>query len=284
MKKAFLTWAFFLFAWTLNVHALTVSVPEQVGQGEPFWVEVSSEQKPLSINISWMDKNVDYPVDLPGEQRILLGAGLEHKGRFPLNIVFDLPDEILRKNFHVNVVEKDYPVQHLTLPESMVTPPQEVLDRIARERDLTLAALNTLTEHRFWSEKFVRPVPGEVSSPFGVRRFLNNQPRAPHRGVDFRGPEGTPVKAMDAGKVILTGEFYYGGRTVIVDHGLGLHTVYMHLSEIRINQGEQISKGDLVGTVGMTGRATGPHLHLGVYILGQAVDPMFLITEQINLQ
>lgn len=284
MKRAFLTWVFFLFAWTLNVHALTVSVPDQVGQGEPFWVEVSSEQKPLSINISWMDKNIDYPVDLPGKQRILLGAGLEQKGRFPLNLVFNLPDEILRKNFHVNVVEKDYPVQHLTLPESMVTPPQELLDRIARERDLTLDALNTLTEHRFWSEKFVRPVPGEVSSPFGVRRFLNNQPRAPHRGVDFRGPVGTPVKAMDAGKVILTGEFYYGGRTVIVDHGLGLHTVYMHLSEIRVNQVEQISKGDLVGTVGMTGRATGPHLHLGVYILGQAVDPMFLITEQINLQ
>lgn len=284
MKSAFLTWVFFLLAWTLNVHAMTVSVPEQVGQGEPFWVEISSEQKPLSMSITWMNKTVDYPVDLPGKQRILLGAGLEHEGIFPLNIVLDLSGEIVSKNLYVNVVEKDYPVQHLTLPESMVTPPQEVLDRIARERDLTLAALNTLTENRYWSEKFVRPVPGEVSSPFGVRRFLNNQPRAPHRGVDFRGPEGTPVKAVDAGKVILTGELYYGGRTVIVDHGLGLHTVYMHLSEIRVNQGEQISKGDPVGSVGMTGRATGPHLHLGVYVLGQAVDPMFLITEQINLQ
>ncbi len=284
MKSAFLTWVFFLFVWTLNVHAVTVSIPEQVGQGEPFWVEISSEQKPLSINVNWMDKVVEYPVDLPGKQRILLGAGLDHKGKYPLNIVFDFPEGVLDKSLHINIEEKNYPVQHLTLPESMVTPPQELIDRIVREREKTLAALNTLSKKRFWSDEFARPVPGEISSPFGVRRFLNQQPRAPHRGVDFRGPEGTPVKSLDAGVVILTGDFYYGGQTVIIDHGLGFQTVYMHLSKIKVNEKEQISKGDLVGLVGMTGRATGPHLHLGVYLLGEAVDPMFLLGGQFNLQ
>ncbi len=267
----------FVFAWVAAAHAVSVSAPQTVGQGEPFWVEINSEHKPLGISVIWMDRKVDYPVDLPGSQRILLGAGLDRSGDYPLELVFEMPEGTYSRSLNVRIADKDYPAQHLTLTESMVTPPQEVLARIAREREKTVAALNTLSSDRFWSEQFVRPVPGEVSSVFGLRRFLNEQPRAPHRGVDFRGPEGTPVKAMDTGRVILTGDLYFGGKTVIVDHGLGFQTVYMHLSEIKVNEGEYISQGDLVGLVGMTGRATGPHLHLGVYILGETVDPLYLL-------
>ncbi len=279
MKRIIFAVFLFVSAWALNAHAIGISTPEKVGQGEPFWVEIAWEQRPLGLTIVWMDKRVNYPVDLPGKQRILLGAGLDHQGNYPLEIIFDLPDGQLHKNMDISVVKKEYPVQRLTLPESMVTPPREVMDRIVRERDKIVAALNTLSSDRFWTEGFVRPVSGDVSSPFGVRRFLNDQPRSPHRGVDLRGPEGTPVKVMDRGKVILTGDFYYGGQTVIVDHGLGFNTVYMHLSKTMVNEGEYISKGDLVGLVGMTGRATGPHLHLGVYILGEAVDPLPLLEE-----
>jgi murein DD-endopeptidase MepM/ murein hydrolase activator NlpD len=275
----YLSGVFMVMAWCISAHAITVSIPEEVGQGEPFWVEISSEQKPLNIAIDWMDKLVDYPVDLPGKQRALLGAGLDHKGKYPLEVIIDLPQGPVNKSLYVNIVEKDYPVQRLTLPESMVTPPQEVIDRIIYELEKTTTALNTLNNDRYWSGEFIRPVPGSVSSPFGVRRFLNDQPRSPHRGVDFRGPEGTPVKAMESGKVILAGDLYYGGQTVIVDHGLGLQTVYMHLSKTLTSEGEYISRGDLVGLVGMTGRSTGPHLHLGVYILGEAVDPMYLLGE-----
>ncbi len=268
-----------MFFWAISAHALTVSFPEEVGQGEPFWLEIVSEKQPAGVTVIWMGKEVDYPVDLPGTQRILLGAGLDQKGSFPLAISFDLPQGPLSKHFQVSIVEKQYPIQHLTLPDSMVTPPQEVIDRIVREREKTVAALNVLSRHRYFSEEFLRPVPGSVSSPFGVRRFLNNQPRSPHRGVDLRGAEGTPVQAVSSGRVILTGDFYYGGQTVIVDHGLGLQTVYMHLSDKKVSEGQLVHKGDLVGLVGMTGRATGPHLHLGVYILGEAVDPMFLFSD-----
>jgi len=279
MKRILVAAFFFLFSCALSAHAVSVSIPEQVGQGEPFWVEISSQLEPRGITIVWMDRKVDYPVDLPGKQMILLGAGLDHRGDYPLDISFELPGGVLKKSTQVSIVEKKYPVQHLSLPAHMVAPPAEVTERIAREREKTLAALNALETRRYWTGEFIRPVPGEVSSPFGVRRFLNDEPRAPHRGVDLRGPAGTPVKALDTGRVTLTGDFYYGGKTVIIDHGLGFQTVYMHLSETKVSPGEFVSRGDLVGLVGMTGRATGPHLHLGAYILGEAVDPLPLLGE-----
>lgn len=279
MKRVVLLILLIFLVSFARAYAVDVSIPGQVGQGEPFWVEVVTEAEPRVVSVHWMDRMVEYPVHLPGKQRILLGAGLDHLGIYPLKLVFDFPEGLVNKNLQIRIVEKEYPVQHLTLPEAMVTPPREVLDRITRERESIVAALNTLTPDKYWSGDFVRPVPGSVSSPFGVRRFMNDEPRAPHRGVDLRGAEGTPVQAVDAGRVILTGDFYYGGQTVIIDHGLGVHTVYMHLSKIQVNMGDMVARGDQVGLVGMTGRATGPHLHLGVYILGQAVDPVPLVGQ-----
>lgn len=277
MRKILVMTLVFVLAWIFSAHAVTVVVPEHVGQGEPFWVEISTRKNPEKIAVSWMDKVVEYPVDLPGSQKILLGTGLDKSGDYPLELIFDLPEGTVNKTMVVSIMDKDYPAQHLSLPESMVTPPQEVINRIIKERDLTVNALNTINHDRFWTEEFVRPVSGEVSSPFGVRRFLNEQPRSPHRGVDFRGAEGTPIKAMDAGQVILTGDYYYGGQTVIVDHGLGFQSLYMHLSKIEVSEGDYISRGEQIGLVGMTGRSTGPHLHFGVYILGEAVDPLYLL-------
>ncbi|RQD61844.1 MAG: M23 family metallopeptidase [Desulfonatronovibrio sp. MSAO_Bac4] len=279
MKKFFGILILICLFFPGSVGAVSVDIPQGIAQGEPFWVELNSEKNVSSIYVKWMGKAVTYPADLPGTQKILLGAGLDHTGDYPLEFFFDFEDGTLSSKYTVSIGEKEYPEQRLTLPESMVTPPQEVIDRIVREREKIVRALNAIENDRFWSENFIRPVSGDVSSPFGVRRFLNDHPRSPHRGVDFRGPEGTPIKAMESGKVTLTGDFYYGGKTVILDHGLGLQTVYMHLSEIQVNQGEYISKEDIIGLVGMTGRSTGPHLHFGVYVLGEAVDPLPLVGE-----
>lgn len=279
MKNFFSILILLSLFFPVSAGAVSVDTPRDIAQGEPFWVEIKSEKDVNSIQVKWMGRAVKYPADLPGTQKILLGAGLDHTGKYPLELVFELQDGTISSDYTVSIGEKEYPEQRLTLPESMVTPPQEVIDRIVREREKIVRALNAMENDRFWSGDFVRPVSGGVSSLFGVRRFLNDQPRSPHRGVDFRGTEGTPIKAMDSAKVTLTGNFYYGGKTVILDHGLGLQTVYMHLSEIQVNQGEYISKGDIIGLVGMTGRSTGPHLHFGVYVLGEAVDPLFLVGE-----
>ena len=278
IRKALFCLVMLMF-WTVPALAAKVVVPGEIGRGEPFWVEINTDRKPSGIRVNWLDKDLEVPVELHGEQRILLGAGLERRGEYPLHIEFLWDEQIELKSFSINIQDKKYPEQHLSLPREMVTPPEEVLERISLERTKIRSALETVTMNRYLEYGFSDSVPGDVSSPFGVQRFLNNQPRSAHQGVDFRGAEGTPVKAVAPGRVVLTGDFYFGGRTVIVDHGLGVHSLYMHLSAINVSEDEFVEDQQLVGLVGMTGRATGPHLHLGIYVLGEAVDPMYLLNR-----
>ncbi len=264
------------FGTPLTVFSLELEVPEAVGQGEPFYIQVGSESKAQKLTVVWLDNDYEFPVDFPGSTSILLGTGLKNQGPVSLQVKTEHQGQLQRDKKTLLISKKDFPEQRLTLPESMVDPPQETLDRIIRERDMTVNALNTFSARRLWEEDFTRPGPGSISSRFGVRRFLNDQPRSPHRGVDLRGAQGTPVKAMNRGRVVLTGNFYFGGRTVIIDHGFGLLTLYMHLSKIMVSEEDQVENGQILGLVGSTGRSTGPHLHLGMYILGQPVDPLML--------
>ena len=121
------------------------------------------------------------------------------------------------------------------------------------------------------------PVSGPISTSFGTRRVLNGQPRSSHSGVDIAVERGTPVNASNAGKVLLADRFFLSGETVVVDHGWGVSTLYAHLDTITVSEGQSVKRGQAVGTVGSTGRATGPHLHFGVFIRGVKVDPLQLI-------
>ena len=125
-----------------------------------------------------------------------------------------------------------------------------------------------------------RPVPGAINSVYGLRRFFNKKPKSPHRGLDFRGKRGTPVKACASGKVILVGNHFFAGKSVYVDHGSGIISCYFHLNSIRTQTNQKLSKGDVLGTIGSSGRVTGPHLHLGFYILGHAIDPAPLFSKK----
>ena len=172
----------------------------------------------------------------------------------------------------------EYREQRLTVTnQSYVTPDQEQLDRIGGERKIIDAALGNHREQPLQDISLKPPVDGPRSSSFGLRRFFNDQPRSPHSGMDIAANEGVPIKAPRAGVVTATGNYFFNGNTVIVDHGQGFVTLYCHLSEIAVEEGAAVNAGDVLGAVGKTGRVTGPHLHFGTYLGGTAVDPAIFL-------
>jgi murein DD-endopeptidase MepM/ murein hydrolase activator NlpD len=155
----------------------------------------------------------------------------------------------------------------------MVEPTAEDLARIEREQEIIRRAFATWTEEPLSSLQCRLPVHGRISSVFGLRRFFNNEPRQPHSGLDIAAPIGTPVLAPLAGTVIETGEYFFNGNTVFLDHGQGLISMFNHLSRILVRPGVRVETGQKIGEVGMTGRVTGPHLHWTVSLNNSRVDP-----------
>jgi len=171
-----------------------------------------------------------------------------------------------------------YPEQRLTLKDpKMVTPPASALARIRAET----ARLRRGLAHRSPGVperlRFPPPANGPLSSRFGLRRILNGKPRSPHRGLDIAAPRGAPVRAPAAGTVLDVGDFYFTGRTVLLDHGGGLVTLYCHLERVQVRKGQRLAAGARIGTVGASGRATGPHLHWAVALNGNLVDPVLFL-------
>jgi murein DD-endopeptidase MepM/ murein hydrolase activator NlpD len=155
----------------------------------------------------------------------------------------------------------------------------ETLERIRDDQEQFSSAYTSSTPERLWEGVFVLPVSSEVTSPFGYRRVINGTPRAPHTGVDLKAAVGTPVVAPNHGRVVLLGDFFFSGQSVVLDHGGGLYTMYFHLAEYKVEKGVPVRKGDVIGLSGMTGRVTGPHLHWGARINGARIDPFELLNK-----
>lgn len=178
----------------------------------------------------------------------------------------------------VAISPKQYAEQHLTLKnQNYVNPSQEELDRYKREAAEQAAVYTTFNgKTESWPE-FHLPIKGTViTSSFGLQRFFNGEPRAPHSGLDITAPEGKEAMAPAAGVVVQTGAYFFNGNTVMIDHGNGLVSMLCHLSKITAKKGDTVKAGDVVGLVGHTGRATGPHLHWGVSLNDARVDPLLV--------
>ena len=178
----------------------------------------------------------------------------------------------------VDVSGHDYREQRITVEnQSFVEQTPEQLERIFAERKIIDAVLTSFTKTPIDGLSLEAPVPGKQSDSFGYRRFFNDQPRSPHKGMDISGGSGQAIVAPRAGTVAATGNYFFNGNTVLVDHGQGFITMYCHLSDIRVEEGQRVVTGDVLGAVGATGRVTGPHLHFGTYLNGTAVDPAIFL-------
>jgi murein DD-endopeptidase MepM/ murein hydrolase activator NlpD len=195
---------------------------------------------------------------LPGTYRIAIESGAT-RTRFPLL-----------------VTARKFATRTLNVDPAFVNPPPSAVPRIQREAK-ELEQIWTSMSPKLWEGAFVPPVPQPANSAFGTRTILNGEPRSPHSGADFGSPTGTPVKAPNAGRVVLADSLYYTGNTIVIDHGLGLYSLFAHLSEIDIHVDNMVKTGDVIGAVGATGRVTGPHLHWSVRVNGARVDPVSLL-------
>ena len=174
-----------------------------------------------------------------------------------------------------SVTAKQYPEEHLTIAnQRMVSPAAADLARIEKETQRQLALYRLFTPRQLDVTPFHQPVEGRVSSVFGRRRVLNGQPRSPHSGLDLAADIGTPVQAPALAKAVLVDDLYFNGKTLFLDHGQGLVTMYCHLSAILVEEGDEVERGQVIGQVGATGRVTGPHLHWSVSLNGNRVDPV----------
>jgi len=174
------------------------------------------------------------------------------------------------------VQKLEYPTQRLTIKNRRkVNPNAEDLARIKKENKRLRVVKRTRAE-RLISTNFQWPLAGPMSSPFGLKRFFNDQPRRPHGGIDLAQPEGTPIVAAADGLVVDTGGYFFNGNSVFIEHGLGLQSFYAHMQDISVEQGQRVAAGDVIGTVGATGRVTGAHLHWSIALNGTWVDPRLM--------
>lgn len=183
------------------------------------------------------------------------------------------------------VGRREYDKQYVTLANRrQVEPEPEDLRRIAREQEVLARAFSTFSDFEADGLAFDLPSAGPVSGGFGVRRFFNNEPRLPHSGLDIAAPEGTPISAPAAGRVVETGDFFFNGLSVVLDHGQGVITMYNHLSRIDVIKGLRVARGERIGAVGQTGRVTGPHLHWSVSLNNARVDPALFLSDETRKQ
>ena len=210
----------------------------------------------------------------------LVGIDLDHPpGRFPMRISAHRENGVEKI---VEVMARKFPEERLMVPRGYTELDAKTLRRVSRERK-TLDALWSRTDSpRAWEGRFLAPAIGEAGSPFGLHRFFNGEPRSPHAGIDIRAGLGAMVRAANRGRVALARELFFTGNTVVLDHGLGLFTMYVHLSEMSARPGEIVEKGGEIGKVGATGRATGPHLHFAARIGDARIDPEALLDRALE--
>jgi len=259
--------------------ALRVSSPAPI-QGSLVLVEVESAAPLARLKAAWAGQQLHFWADANSSTyRALLGVDLERApGVAPLTLDAELTGGARRScRLLATVEDGKFAVERLTLPRQFVELGPADLERSQREAARLREVFAGVTPERLWQGGFRLPLAAEAAGNFGRRRILNDQPRSPHSGEDFPAPAGTPVIAAQRGRVALADELFFSGKTVVLDHGLGLFTFYAHLESITIEPGQVVEAGALVGRVGSTGRVTAAHLHWAARLNQARVNPHDLV-------
>jgi murein DD-endopeptidase MepM/ murein hydrolase activator NlpD len=273
--------AFLLFSIPcFGENAVKVSwFPQELKQGEVLFVTVKPEKQVASVEGD-LDGIPLYFYEREGDGFAgIVGVDLAASpGQRYLRVeIKDLEGRSFERVFQIPVHAGEFEVQRLTVPPAMVDFTEETYQRYLAERKELKRVFNQIRHERVWRHSFVKPVEGQITSTFGLRRVFNDKARNPHSGVDIAASEGTPVGSCNDGIVVFAQELYLEGKTIIIDHGFGLYSIYMHLSAMQAREGDTVHVGEVVGLVGATGRVTGPHLHWGIKLLGAKVDPFSLM-------
>ncbi len=259
----------------LNLNNITI-YPDKIFIGDVAFIKISDINKNHNVSILFNDK--EYFLDFDNASRSFLGLiAVKQETKQAKAKLQILLDNKTKTNIELNIHHKEFPTQHLTLPKSKVDLSKKDLERHYKEKDLISKVFDNANKHKIFNSTFIKPLNNKISTPFGVRRYMNNKPKNSHSGIDIKAKLFEPIKSINKGIVVLTGNHFFSGNSVYVDHGLGIISMYFHLSEIKVKKGDPVNKGDIIGLAGSTGRSTGPHLHWGIRVNNVKVDPQSLI-------
>lgn len=295
----FIAWvAVGLFSLTANgrstseSHWSVISQPARLVNGSPVVFTVRAPKTVGSLSGSWLGHEIEFSFDSTHRTWFALaGISLETKagsyvlqlhgrtgsGTSSRNSTATPAGEVILFEKTILVEHQRYPRVALKVPPRFTAPNPEDQREIEQDKGIKAAAFKTVSAEREWNGSFAYPVDADISDLFGVERVFNGTVESTHQGLDFRVPGGTPVEAVNSGRIILARPLFFEGNCVVIDHGQGLLTLYLHLSEFLVEEGDAVSKGQEIGLSGGTGRATGPHLHLAVRWQGVYLNPQVLL-------
>jgi murein DD-endopeptidase MepM/ murein hydrolase activator NlpD len=284
-----------LAAWTVPsaaapqaANGLTVSLrptPEPLAPGSVGIVVVEAPSAVASLTGSALGAPIHFWPVAPGRWSGLIGIGLETApGTYDVAVHgTTAAGEAIDSRLRIAVTARRFETRRLRVSQKFVTPPAAETARIQQDAALLARVFGAVSPERLWSGPFAAPVPGAATSSFGRLSVLNGQPNGRHQGADFRAASGTPILAPNGGRVVVAQALYFAGNTVILDHGLGLYSLFAHLSSTDVSVGAIVARGDRLGEAGATGRVTGPHLHWAVRVGPLSIDPLLLMAASATL-
>ena len=264
-----------------------VNEPARLVNGTPVLLRVITPKPVRKLSGNWLGHDIEFSFDASHKSWFALaGVSLETKpGVYPLELHAETSEpsagETISFEKKIRVERQRYPRAVLKVPPRYTAPSPEDQHQIEQDKAIKDAAFKTLSPDREWKGSFATPVNAAISDVFGVQRVFNGSVESTHQGLDFRVPSGTSVAAVNRGRVILAQPLFFEGNCVVIDHGQGLLTLYLHLSKFSVKEGDEVKKGQEIGLSGGTGRATGPHLHLAVRWQGVYLNPQVLLRLQL---